>query len=172
MFACVFSCACARDFMKQKRTLGTPRLLGIVWPFIAVVLFQALLGSVSLYVLSAVRGYVAGESLWSKGQKDAIYYLTLYADNRLSHGCSLQVATLVRGEPDAKKTRRLSGALRILANARCQRHPVISHGRRRRSARPGLRRFSPTLRACRYAAPAHETRSSGHPGWRRPSGGA
>ncbi|MGY2289970.1 EAL domain-containing protein [Pseudomonas sp. SDO528_S397] len=68
--------------MKQKRTLGTPRLLGIVWPFIAVVLFQALLGCVSLYVLSAVRGYVAGESLWSKGQKDAIYYLNLYADNR------------------------------------------------------------------------------------------
>ncbi|SUD30135.1 sensory box/GGDEF domain/EAL domain-containing protein [Pseudomonas fluorescens] len=68
--------------MKQKRTLGTPRLLGIVWPFIAVVLLQALLGCVSLYVLSAVRGYVAGESLWSKGQKDAIYYLTLYADNR------------------------------------------------------------------------------------------
>ncbi|MCS3511337.1 EAL domain-containing protein [Pseudomonas grimontii] len=68
--------------MKQKRTFGTPRLLGIVWPFIAVVLFQALLGCVSLYVLSAVRGYVGGESLWSKGQKDAIYYLTLYADNR------------------------------------------------------------------------------------------
>jgi diguanylate cyclase (GGDEF)-like protein/PAS domain S-box-containing protein len=68
--------------MKQKRTLGTPRLLGIVWPFIAVVLFQALLGGVSLYTLSAVRGYVAGESLWSKSQKDAIYYLNLYADNR------------------------------------------------------------------------------------------
>ncbi|WP_095147947.1 EAL domain-containing protein [Pseudomonas sp. Irchel s3a18] len=67
--------------MKQKRTLGTPRLLGIVWPFIAVVLFQALLGGVSLYVLSAVRGYVAGESLWSKGQKDAIYFLNLYADD-------------------------------------------------------------------------------------------
>ncbi len=68
--------------MKQKRTLGTPRLLGIVWPFIAVVLFQALLGGVSLYTLSAVRGYVAGESLWSKSQKDAIYYLNLYADSR------------------------------------------------------------------------------------------
>jgi len=60
--------------MKRKRTFGTPRLLGIVWPFIAVVLFQALLGCGSLYVLSAVRGYVGGESLWSKGQKDAIYY--------------------------------------------------------------------------------------------------
>ncbi|MFO2464133.1 EAL domain-containing protein [Pseudomonas sp. 15FMM2] len=68
--------------MKQKRIFATPRLLGIVWPFIAVVLFQALLGGVSLYMLSAVRGYVAGESLWSKGQKDAIYYLTLYADSR------------------------------------------------------------------------------------------
>ncbi len=68
--------------MKHTRTLATPRLLGIVWPFIAVVLFQALLGCVSLYMLSAVRSYVAGESLWSKGQKDAIYYLSLYADNR------------------------------------------------------------------------------------------
>ena len=68
--------------MKPKDTLGTPHLLGIVWPFIAVVLFQALLGCVSLYMLSAVRGYVAGESLWSKGQKDAIYFLSLYADSR------------------------------------------------------------------------------------------
>ncbi len=68
--------------MKQTRTLETPRLLGIVWPFIAVVLFQVLLGCFSLYVLSAVRGYVAGESLWSKGQKDAIFYLGLYADSR------------------------------------------------------------------------------------------
>ncbi|MGH8380590.1 EAL domain-containing protein [Pseudomonas sp.] len=68
--------------MKRKRTLEAPNLLGIIWPFVAVVLFQALLGGISLYALSAVRGYVAGESLWSKGQKDAIYYLDLYADNR------------------------------------------------------------------------------------------
>jgi len=68
--------------MKQKRILEKPRLLGIVWPFIAVVLFQAMLGSISLYTLSAVRSYVAGESLWSKGQKDAIYYLNLYASSR------------------------------------------------------------------------------------------
>ncbi len=40
------------------------------------------MGCFSLYMLSAVRGYVGGESLSSKGQKDAIYYLTLYADNR------------------------------------------------------------------------------------------
>jgi diguanylate cyclase (GGDEF)-like protein/PAS domain S-box-containing protein len=68
--------------MKQKRILEKPRLLGIVWPFIAVVLLQALLGCVSLYTMSAVRSYVGGESLWSKGQKDAIYYLNLYANSR------------------------------------------------------------------------------------------
>lgn len=55
--------------MKSKRPFGTPRLLGIVWPFIAVVLFQALLGCGGLYMLSAVRSYVGGESLWSKGQE-------------------------------------------------------------------------------------------------------
>ena len=68
--------------MKGKRTLETPRLLGIIWPFIAVVLFQALLGGMSLYAMSAMRAYVGGESLWSKGQKDAIYYLNLYVDSR------------------------------------------------------------------------------------------
>jgi len=67
--------------MTQNRTLEKPRLLGIVWPFIAVVILLALLGCISLYAMSAVRGYIAGESLWSKGQKDAIYYLSLYADH-------------------------------------------------------------------------------------------
>lgn len=71
--------------MKRKRTLEAPKLLGIIWPFVAVVLFQALLGSISLYALSAVRGYVAGESLWSKGQKDAIYYLNQYAEIGRAH---------------------------------------------------------------------------------------
>jgi diguanylate cyclase (GGDEF)-like protein/PAS domain S-box-containing protein len=65
--------------MKQPRTLPKRRLLGIVWPFIAVALFQALLGCISLYTLSVVRSYVAGESLWSKGQKDALHYLNRYA---------------------------------------------------------------------------------------------
>lgn len=68
--------------MKGHRTLEAPKLLGITWPFIAVVVFQVALGSLSLYTLSSVRAYVAGESLWSKAQKDAIYYLNLYAETR------------------------------------------------------------------------------------------
>ncbi|UVK47381.1 EAL domain-containing protein [Mesorhizobium sp. AR07] len=66
--------------MKLSSMDANPRLLGLVWPFIAVVLVQALVASLSLYTLSAVRAYVGGESQWSKGQKHAIYFLNLYAD--------------------------------------------------------------------------------------------
>lgn len=63
--------------MRDKR-----RLFVLVWPFIAIVVLQAILAGASLDVLSAVRAYVTGESLWSKGQKDAFSYLHLYADTR------------------------------------------------------------------------------------------
>ncbi|UDL88369.1 EAL domain-containing protein [Mesorhizobium sp. PAMC28654] len=66
--------------MKLSSINASPRLLGLVWPFIVVVLVQALVASLSLYTLSAVRAYVGGESHWSKGQKHAIYFLSLYAD--------------------------------------------------------------------------------------------
>ncbi|WP_189374117.1 EAL domain-containing protein [Vogesella alkaliphila] len=67
--------------MTQHRNRNTTQLPGLVWPFIAVALLLAALGGVSLEIQSAVRAYVSGESLWSKGQKDAIYYLSLYADS-------------------------------------------------------------------------------------------
>ena len=90
--------------MKQKRTLEKPRLLGIVWPFIAVALLQALLGCGSLYMMSAVRSYVGGESLWSKGQKDAIYYLSLYANSRqeLDYAKYLQAVAIPHGGHDLR----------------------------------------------------------------------
>ena len=43
---------------------------------------QALIAAGSLYILSGVRAYVGGESLWSKGQKDAIHYLQRYGQTR------------------------------------------------------------------------------------------
>ncbi|TIU67138.1 MAG: PAS domain S-box protein, partial [Mesorhizobium sp.] len=66
--------------MKFSSTDAGPRLIGLVWPFVAVVLTQALVATLSLHTLSAVRAYVGGESQWSKGQKHAIYFLNLYAD--------------------------------------------------------------------------------------------
>jgi signal transduction histidine kinase/CheY-like chemotaxis protein len=38
-----------------------------------------LLATESMFALSGVRAYVGGEGLWSKAQKDAIYYLVRYA---------------------------------------------------------------------------------------------
>lgn len=68
-----------KPFMKPVRHLAKPRLMGLVWPFILVALLQMLLGCFSLYMLSTMRSYVGGESLWSKGQKDAVHALDLYA---------------------------------------------------------------------------------------------
>ncbi|WP_235507389.1 EAL domain-containing protein [Acidovorax sp. Leaf78] len=59
--------------------------LRLNWPFIAMVLLLAACATASLYVLSTVRAFVAGESLWTKGQKDAIYYLGQYAANGSPH---------------------------------------------------------------------------------------
>ena len=58
------------------------RLLLIVWPVLAIVVFLVMLAMVSVDILSAGRAYVGGEGLWSKAQKDAVYYLTQYAQNK------------------------------------------------------------------------------------------
>ena len=59
-------------------SLRSGSLWRVVGPLIAIVLLQAGLSAGSLQVMSAVRAYVAGESFWSKGQKDAVHYLQIY----------------------------------------------------------------------------------------------
>ena len=58
------------------------RLLRIIWPFLAIVVLLVALGSISMDLLSATRAYVGAEGLWSKAQKDSIYYLNRYAGTR------------------------------------------------------------------------------------------
>src|ERR1700744_1204470 len=74
--------SCHRDVMITAAPFkgSTPRLLALIAPFISIILLQAALAFVSLEVLSSVRAYIAGEGLWTKGQKDAIYFLTLYSE--------------------------------------------------------------------------------------------
>ncbi|WP_459206299.1 EAL domain-containing protein [Pseudomonas sp. MLB6B] len=90
--------------MDVSRTQWAPKLVGIIWPFVAVVVFQVLLGIASLYALSAVRAYVAGESLWSKAQKDAIYYLSLYAETQDPYSLRRyrQATVVPRGDRDMR----------------------------------------------------------------------
>ena len=42
-------------------------------------------GGFSVYTLSAMRAFVTGESLWSKGQHEAVYFLSLYIDTENPH---------------------------------------------------------------------------------------
>jgi diguanylate cyclase (GGDEF)-like protein len=51
----------------------------IVWMFAAIVLCLLALSNFSFGLLSSVRAYVGGESLWSKAQKDAVFHLQSYA---------------------------------------------------------------------------------------------
>ncbi len=51
----------------------------VVWIFAAIVVCLLMVADYGFGVLSSVRAYVGGESLWSKAQKDAVLHLQNYA---------------------------------------------------------------------------------------------
>ncbi len=59
-----------------------PRYWPIVAAFVSMAILQASVAALSIQLLSTVRAYVAGESLYSKAQKDAQIYLLDYAQRR------------------------------------------------------------------------------------------
>lgn len=69
------------DVLQPVDRKPVPLTLRVTWPFIVMVLLLAACATASLQILSGVRAFVAGESLWTKGQKDAIYFLNQYAIN-------------------------------------------------------------------------------------------
>ncbi len=56
------------------------RLLMIVWPFLVIVIVLVWLATETMSILVAVRSYSEGESLWSKGQKQAVFHLLSYSE--------------------------------------------------------------------------------------------
>ena len=63
--------------LRTAREQGRIRWL-VIGPFLGVVALLASLVVASVDTLSAVRAFVGGESLWSKGQKEAVYQLSRY----------------------------------------------------------------------------------------------
>ncbi|HEY9238175.1 MAG TPA: PAS domain-containing sensor histidine kinase, partial [Burkholderiaceae bacterium] len=59
-----------------------PRHWPIVAVFVTMTLLQASVAAISIQLLSTVRAYVTGESLYSKGQKDAQIYLLDYVERQ------------------------------------------------------------------------------------------
>ncbi|MDR2299419.1 MAG: EAL domain-containing protein [Comamonas sp.] len=101
-----------------SQTFKSRQFLQRIWPLVLLVLVLMLTASSSLYLLSAVRGMTNGESLWSKAQKDAIYYLSRYADDgkpadlqryqqalRVPHGDAMAREALYATPPQLERAR-------------------------------------------------------------------
>ncbi|QYY32380.1 EAL domain-containing protein [Cupriavidus pinatubonensis] len=65
-----------------KSLPGDVHALRVIWPFVPVVIALALFTIASVDVLSAARALVAGESQWSRGQKNAVMHLLRYGEDR------------------------------------------------------------------------------------------
>ncbi len=57
------------------------RLVVIVWVFVGIVVCLLTAAVYSVELLSAGRAFVGAEGQWSRAQKDAVFYLTRYAQN-------------------------------------------------------------------------------------------
>ncbi|WP_230414369.1 EAL domain-containing protein [Collimonas silvisoli] len=51
----------------------------VILPFLAIVVLMVGLLAFSMNILSSVRAFISGESLWSKAQKEAVFHLNQYA---------------------------------------------------------------------------------------------
>ena len=67
--------------VSSRRSLER-KLLPVLAIFVAITIISLALTFFALSVQTAVRGFVAGEGIWSKNQRDAIFQLHLYAQTR------------------------------------------------------------------------------------------
>ncbi len=66
--------------LKKFLTLDSGmRWIKVILPFLAIVALMVGLLAFSMNILSSVRAFVGGESLWSKAQKEAVFQLNQYA---------------------------------------------------------------------------------------------
>jgi PAS domain S-box-containing protein len=73
-----------RALAGKRRATGSPnhgKSGPVLLVFGSIVVLQLLVGAVSIDVMAAVRAYVTGESLYSKGQKDGQLHLINYAES-------------------------------------------------------------------------------------------
>jgi len=95
-----------------------PRYRRIVAVFVAMTVLQASVAAFSIHLLSAVRAYVTGESLYSKGQKDAQIYLLDYAEKQREADYVLFMAALAVPLGDRAAREALQQAQPDIAKAR------------------------------------------------------
>ncbi|HKV76198.1 MAG TPA: ATP-binding protein [Gemmatimonadales bacterium] len=135
---------------ERQALLSLALLLGIVASLVAI-------AAVGFDTLSSARAYVGGEALWSKAQKDAVYYLIRYAQSR----DSVEYDAFVRhlSVPEGDRVARLE-----LDKPRPD-YPVMREGflrgRNHPDDIPGMARFYRRFREVRFVAQAIEIWAEG-----------
>ena len=80
-------------------------VISVSWPFLSIIAVLVELSFFSMSTLSAARAFVGGESLWSKGQKEAVQQLSLYVQSgAVQHYAQFKAAIAVpRGDMLARQ---------------------------------------------------------------------
>ena len=78
----------SEEEVARFKVKGRDLSIGVSLALIIVILFASVVSLLAINnlradLLSGVRAYVNGEGLYSKGQKDAVNYLSLYAESRM-----------------------------------------------------------------------------------------
>jgi diguanylate cyclase (GGDEF)-like protein len=84
IYRCLSPLADVNNMIRTLSSLRTPDSrspFAIIWMFACIVLCLLILANFSFGMLSSMRAYVGGESLWSKSQKDAVFHLQKFAAN-------------------------------------------------------------------------------------------
>lgn len=69
-------------FVRRLNNLPVKKKLGLLTvTFLIAIISLVFLSNFAMNLLSGIRAYVGAEGLWSKGQKDAAYYLRKYASS-------------------------------------------------------------------------------------------
>ncbi|GAC1626536.1 MAG: hypothetical protein NVS9B10_14530 [Nevskia sp.] len=69
-------------FRRLRNFSISTKLIGVVAVFLLAIVGLILTMTLALRVMTGVRAYVEGEGLWSKAQKDAVYFLARYTQTQ------------------------------------------------------------------------------------------
>ena len=119
-----------RPFSDYESVPRGRRLVIIVWLFVGIVVCLLVAAVYSVELLSAGRAFVGAEGQWSRAQKDAVFYLSRYAQSP-RRGALRRVPARHRGAAAATRKARLE-----LDEARIRTSPSCAPGSSRAATTP------------------------------------
>ena len=81
------------------------KLIGMVMVFLLAITGVIAIATLAFQITSGVRGYIIGEGLWSKSQKDAVYYASryLHSGEDSEYLSSMRAISMMQGDRRARE---------------------------------------------------------------------